>query len=90
MFKKIKLINKERKDVIEIDPKRLMEIDNNRSLEGGIFIKTGKLEIEKIGTRVYGILKNKAIFLPNSFNYELVIDNDGYKCLVVLKKEENL
>lgn len=88
MFKKVEFINKvKEEDTVKIEKIRLIQLRDNPNLEGGIFIETGILTAEKIETRRNGNLKGISLFLPNNFDYELVIDDEGFKCLLVLKKE---
>lgn len=86
MFKEVEFINEMKENTIRVDVNRLVKIKNIDKLEGGVFIEVGTYSVKKIEVRNNGNLKNNALFLPIEFDYELVIDDEGCNCLLVLKK----
>lgn len=83
-YKKLIIKGKSDPEPIEINEEDLVEIERDEI--------TGKVSLGKEGNhldiRAAGDFCNKAIYLPQQFDYVIGIDNFGCKILIVKKGKE--
>jgi hypothetical protein len=71
-------IKKKEEDVLEIDPERLVEIQ--------LGTMGFHLDSDRISTRSGGKFYERALFLPDGYDYVIGVDELGSQILVPLKK----